>query len=228
MIRESRRPRATFKVCDIPMNFNPASIKEHIAHNRAKSLLLAVLTVLMIGLFVRAVVLTSPRRTRATLQPAEDLTAAPVVDPKTQSDLEQRIRESNELWQALNDNHGLAAERVCRFDPRFYRLDPARQEAVGQPPVASDPAPLQSNVAAPAVPPPAPADPAPRLVLQFTMLGTNPSALINSRVVHVGDVVEGYRVVRIEAVSVTLERDGNTYPLNMAKPDQLTGNERSH
>jgi hypothetical protein len=43
----------------------------------------------------------------------------------------------------------------------------------------------------------------------------NPSAVLNDRRVHLGDVVNGYRVVAIEEERVRLERDGRKYDLTI-------------
>jgi len=204
------------------MSFDLANIREQMAHNRVKTTALLALTAIMIGLFVRAFILTAPRHAAAAPRPLEGLPATPAVDARAQSELEQRVRESHELWQVLNENRAMPAEMAFRFDSRFYHLDPSHQEPdhVVRPP---DPAPIQTAVA-PAVTPQAPVpEPPTRLNLQFTMLGADPSALINSRVVRVGDIIEGYRVNRIDAVTVTLEKNGIKYPLNMAKPDKGSG-----
>jgi len=54
--------------------------------------------------------------------------------------------------------------------------------------------------------------PRPSLQVGAIMTGvSNPSALVNNRVVNEGDVIEGARVVKIQATSVVFEFDGQTF-----------------
>lgn len=55
------------------------------------------------------------------------------------------------------------------------------------------------------------------LALQSTMLGSSPSALINGRVLHVGDVISGFALTQIDTQTVTLTREGVTVTLQMMK-----------
>ncbi|HVP11664.1 MAG TPA: hypothetical protein VMV94_10810 [Phycisphaerae bacterium] len=51
------------------------------------------------------------------------------------------------------------------------------------------------------------------LKLQSTMIGSVPSAFISGRLVHVGDTINGFSVVRIEEKRVMLQKNGVTRPV---------------
>lgn len=55
------------------------------------------------------------------------------------------------------------------------------------------------------------------LVLQTTVIGERPTALINGRIVRIGDTIAGFKVVDINSRSCQLERDGIRVALDMEK-----------
>jgi hypothetical protein len=57
------------------------------------------------------------------------------------------------------------------------------------------------------------------IVLDATMLGSDPTALINGRQCRVGNVVKGFTVKRIAADHVVIERDGVRLKVSYVKPD---------
>jgi hypothetical protein len=52
-----------------------------------------------------------------------------------------------------------------------------------------------------------------RLKVQSTLMGASPKALVNGRLVGVGDVVASFRVTRIEARRIVVEREGIKFGL---------------
>ena len=56
------------------------------------------------------------------------------------------------------------------------------------------------------------------IVLDATMLGSDPTALINGRQCRVGNVVKGFTVKRIAADHVVIERDGVRLKVSYVKP----------
>jgi hypothetical protein len=56
------------------------------------------------------------------------------------------------------------------------------------------------------------------IVLDATMLGSDPTALINGRQCRVGNVVRGFTVKKIAADHVVIERDGVRLKVSYAKP----------
>lgn len=56
------------------------------------------------------------------------------------------------------------------------------------------------------------------IVLDATMLGSDPTALINGRQCRVGNVVKGFTVTRIAADHVVIERGGVKLRVSYAKP----------
>jgi hypothetical protein len=56
------------------------------------------------------------------------------------------------------------------------------------------------------------------IVLDATMLGSDPTALINGRQCRVGNVVKGFTVKRIAADHVVIEREGVMLKVSYAKP----------
>ena len=51
------------------------------------------------------------------------------------------------------------------------------------------------------------------LKVQSTLMGASPKALVNGRLVGIGDVVASFRVTRIEARRIVVEREGITFAL---------------
>jgi hypothetical protein len=54
-----------------------------------------------------------------------------------------------------------------------------------------------------------------QLKLQSTMMGTQPKALVNGELIGVGDVIADFRVVKIEARRMIIEREGIRLEIQM-------------
>jgi hypothetical protein len=52
-----------------------------------------------------------------------------------------------------------------------------------------------------------------RLKVQSTLMGASPKALVDGRLVGIGDVVASFRVTRIEARRIVVEREGIMFGL---------------
>src|SRR5262249_24351257 len=54
-----------------------------------------------------------------------------------------------------------------------------------------------------------------RLSVQSTIIGADSAAVISGRVLHMGDSIDGFEVVRIEPRSVIVRKDGHRLTLHM-------------
>lgn len=205
-----------------------AYLKAQFARNRSKTAVLVVLVAVMVVLVVRLMVSSSPRSASATLQPgpaAMPMAVEPAPSSAEQADMEERVRQSQALWRILRESRGLTPAQTFTFDPSYFTLDPARHSTAVEAPPRPEYAGaerISPKVADAAVGPPRPTSSEPvsvHLQLQSTVLGMNPIALINAKIMHVGDRIEGFRIVAIQARQVTLEKDGRKVVLEMLRPD---------
>lgn len=65
----------------------------------------------------------------------------------------------------------------------------------------------------------------PQLSLQGIILGAQPKAIINRKIVKVGDTIEGAKVTRIEKNQVTVEFEGHIFPITAATPERKSPRE---
>ncbi len=129
------------------MAINIEKIKRDFGKNRAKTAILAVLAIVMTGLFAKAASDMRPRTAAAALVPAADSGTA--VTPEAAADAESRIRESRDLWKILRETRGgIDASAAFRFDPAYFPMDPNRPQVMAERPEVVVPGP---SVARPAV-----------------------------------------------------------------------------
>lgn len=208
------------------MTMSLHNLKAQLLANKTKSAILGALVCVGAFVVVQNFVLPGPRLAVASLPhggraPGETgETETPALSP---IELEQRAAQAKALWEILQEKRGVAPADAFAFDPAYYTLDPAvaAQRAKDAPPLAL--APVEKS---PVKNADAPNERAKALVLReqakalglrSTVLGSNPTAIINSGVYHVGDQIEGFRIVTIRARQVMVEKDGITLAVDMAK-----------
>jgi len=201
------------------------SIQQQLGRNRGKTAVLGILTAVLAVMGFKAVTSMMPQSASAML-PANRSGAPGAESPRPlpDNDLEKKARESQMLWSVLREKRGLEADVAFRFDPTYYNVDPARQrerdlvnERITPVPEKSDHISTDQQLAT--VREAHVRDQARTLTLQTTILGQTPSAVIatggNSRLVHVGETISGFKVVAIEGRVVQIEKEGITLGLRM-------------
>jgi hypothetical protein len=202
------------------------NFKSQLQANKAKSALLGALLCVAAVVTVRNVLAPHPQITTAgpmrLLNTQADNTDPdmPTLSPK---EMKEKLAESKALWQILRETRGVPPAQAFAFDPAYYNLDPS----VAPPkvdPVVVQTAPSTAPNTAPKVAVideqariAAVKDQARALVLQSTVLGAQPGAIINSGVFHLDDNIGGFRIVAIRARQVMVEKDGVTLAIEMAK-----------
>ena len=196
------------------------NIREQFARNRGKSLLLAVLMVVMVGLVVRVVVNAQPRSAAASLAVGNQggSGASVVIDATAQKELVERVRQSQTLWKVLRERRGIAVGQLFSFEASYYTLDPNRRVSVeARPHQQTTMVPQVQRVEPDLGPRLSLEEQVGRMQLQSTIMNADPVAVINARLLRGGDVIEGFRVVAIQAREVTLEKDGKKVVLRMSR-----------
>ncbi len=209
------------------MTLSLDQIKGQFARNRGKSLVLSALTVVMVVFIVKAVLDMHPRSASASDPSpvaAENLVKA--ESPTQVTETEDRIRESQRLWQTLREQRGLAPAVAFTFDPSYFSLEPSRRAALAAeagsktetivdrtssvPGVVNEEAERRNRIAAIR-------DQARDLVVRSTVVGSSkPIAVVNERLMSVGDHVSGFEITAIRAREVEFKKDGITVAVTMA------------
>ncbi|HVT80075.1 MAG TPA: hypothetical protein VHM90_05410 [Phycisphaerae bacterium] len=196
------------------------NFKRDIGRHRGRSAVLGVLFVAMVLFSVRAFLQLSAKPAVASLstpfQPA-------TVNPVASADTQVRLQESQELWAKLREKKPNAADSMVafKFDSSFYPA-PVVPELPKQPNIAPTPDPVR--VAQPSLPDPALLkrqrihEQARLLVLKSTMVGegiTQPAAIINQRLLTVGQEISGFTLTAIRSREVDVEKEGQTEVVKM-------------
>jgi hypothetical protein len=199
--------------------------QQQLSKNRGKTTVLGALTVVLAVMGFKAFQSMQPQRASAMSPPRN----TPAADgPRAaDSELDKHARESLALWNLLREKRGLEADVAYHFDPTYYNLDPARQRE--HDPVidrmvipvpeksggkSTDQQIEQSHEAHIR-------DLARSFVLQTTILGPEPKALIsvggNAQVVHLGETINGFKIIAIDGRMVQIQKEGVTLGLKMAE-----------
>lgn len=183
----------------------------------AKGIALGVLSLVLVLLVVRATLGGSPKKADARLAPvgdAKSTTTAIVLTDNAAQELERSAAQSAALWKTLRAQRGISAHAAFRFDSAYYTVDPSKQnrnETSGKQIPNKSEMKTTDALSMPVVPD------MPSLTLQSTATGAHPTAVINSQILQIGDVIQGCKVVSIRAREVTVKKDGQTYTLEMGR-----------
>lgn len=200
-------------------------IRDEILADKRKAAILGLLGVVSIGLGLRTFVFSdkkSPSRRTATVSPAS---LSPVgakdtgQDSVSAVDAERRVREAMNAWTLkrtrLPESRDLFSLDNAHF-PDPSQADRRASEGAKSAGIYDD-----DGVGASAI-----AGALERIRLKSTMIGSRTIAIFDlsalkgppAVVARVGDAVGGFRITRITARSVTLERDGLTSELRVVDP----------
>lgn len=194
-----------------------ASLKQDFAKNRTKTFVLGVLVLVMAVLVGRLFIGSTPRAATAM---SDLVVPVPEADPAAQVQIEQRLKQSRQLWQVLREKRGATPAETFLLDPAFYVRDASHISVPLQPRIEpitekSPPKSVDEQVVAGRIA--KLKEEASALHLQSTVMSETPLAVINSEILRVGEMIRGFRVVAIRARQVTLEKNGITLTLEMAK-----------
>jgi hypothetical protein len=197
----------------MPLNLN--AIKADFARNRKKAAILAALSSVMIILILRAFLTTGPAPVAAsTFYDPNAPDAHPGAEAATLPNADDRLALSRNLWKTLRDVRGTAPAAVFKFDPAYYTLDPSRP----RPPVADAPQdvplhapqhPLFDEDAERQARMAAIRDQARGLIVRSTVVnpGASPIAVVNDRILTLGDHINGFEVTAIHAREVEFKKE---------------------
>ncbi len=188
---------------------------------RQRAAILSCLTVAMGLLFLRAYLQMAAKP--ATAAPLTDSAADGASTPETGSEsADARLALSRELWKRLRKVGGAAPAAVFTFDRAYYPLDPNRPRPV---PVESPQAtavqtpqlPVYDEAAARRAHMAAVHDQARNLVVRSTFVntGAHPVAVVNDRILSVGDRIDGFEITAIRAREVEFRKEDVTLTSKM-------------
>jgi len=194
-------------------------IKKEIARNKKRAIVIAVLASVLMALTVKAYIEMKPRSANA-----ETIGTVAVVDTRTSlsaAEVDAKLEQSRKLWQTLRTERGVAASAAFKFVPTYYSPAPGRQPTV-QPTVGEG----ESNMLLPSGE--GRAQPtreseirqaAKTLIVKSTVVGSSnsrPVAVINGKILGVGDRINEFEIVSIKAREVAFKMDGVTVTVEMA------------
>ncbi|HVX85877.1 MAG TPA: hypothetical protein VH253_13935 [Phycisphaerae bacterium] len=201
------------------------SLKQELGRNRKRTSVLAALTVVMGALILRAYLQMSARPVAASpLGQRVGMPEAPEMgeDVVPAAEADKRLALSKSLWTVLRQVRGAEPATAFKFDPSYFPRDPSHPQPA---PVeaAADPAPhaaarpmdddeteRRSRMAAVR-------DEAKGLVVRSTVVntGSKPVAVVNDRIMSVGDTIDGFVITAIRAREVEFRKDDVTLPIKM-------------
>jgi hypothetical protein len=205
------------------------NLKTQLQANKAKSALLGALLCVAAFLGLRGFLTPHPQTSAAAPMIHASNTPLTDADPEASQlspkELKDKLAQSKALWQVLREKRGVAPGQAFAFDPAYYNLDPSAVPPKVEPVVVAQVTQAPAEKLVPQAPPVpdehakalAIKEQSKGLVLQSTVLGSRPGAIINAGVFHLDDHVGGFRVVAIRAREVIVEKDGITLAIEMAK-----------
>ncbi|HVS71182.1 MAG TPA: hypothetical protein VHQ47_08005 [Phycisphaerae bacterium] len=201
------------------------SLKRELGRNRKRTSVLAALTVVMGALILRAYLQMSARPAAASpiAQPAampEDAADAEAGVPA--ADADKRLALSKSLWSVLRQVRGADAATAFKFDPSYFPRDPSRPapapvDAVPDPAPHAAARPLDDDETVRRARMAAVREQAKDLVVRSTVVntGSKPVAVVNDRIMSVGDTIDGFVITAIRAREVEFKKDDVTLPIKM-------------
>lgn len=196
-------------------------LKSELSKHRGKTLMLAGLTAVLVAFCGKALWSSPPRNASAGVESHEGAPDPQVADPAKSRDVEEKMRQSAALWQVMRDKRGIDVSQAFNFDAQFYTLDPARRTVTAEPdhvdvqPQSGEPSLSEEELKRLRIV--KTQQESRRLNLQAVMLGSAPTALINSELKRVGDRVLGFTLKSIQERQVLVEKDGVTLAVDMSR-----------
>jgi len=207
------------------MGISLEQIKRDFTRHRKKTAMLGVLALVMCVLIVKAVfdmrpqvaVALPPTTNNPVTEAGGETEAEAVVDPG------ERIRQSQELWKVLREKRGLDAVNAFRFDASYFPVDPSRRvqaEADHEALPDSTSQKVSNEEIERAARIRDIREQARGLIVRSTVVGnaaSKPVAVINDRILGIGDCISGFRITAIQARKVEFEKDGIPVAIPMAE-----------
>jgi hypothetical protein len=199
-------------------------LKRDFAKHRVKTIVLGVLAVVMAVFVVKAFNEMRPRTVAAAspLLIAESITDGTGVSAE---DAAARIKQSRDLWKILRESRGMDAESAFKFDPTYFALDPKsviqhetdRVQPVAKtgPQVSENTEQMERDARVSGI-----REEARGLIVRSTVVGSGnskPVAVINDRILGVGDRILGFEITAIQAREVEFKKEGITLAVKMAE-----------
>jgi len=203
-------------------------IKKNFARNKRRWMLIVTLSLVLAGLSVKAYMDMKPRSASAQTSSAGAANAKvtgiggrAVKAPLTAAQVDAKIEQSYKLWQTLRVERGVPVKAAFQFVPMYYSPDPtpraaaARNAAADAPMCEISSTPVlvegsrESNVR----------QAAKKLIVNSTIVGsgkTRPVAVVNGKILTVGDRIDKFEIVNIKAREVVFKLDGVTVTVEMA------------
>ena len=203
------------------MGLSLDQIKRDFAKHRRKSAVLGVLSLVMAGFVVKAYLELRPQS--ASALPVADVSGEgvsaageePAVNP------EEKLKLSRELWTVMREKRGVEDVVAFKFEPSYFPIDPTRRVSDAERVAVAD-APrtaVTSDEVLREAREREIKEQARGLVVRSTVVGnavSKPVAVINERILSIGDVISGFTITAIQAREVDFKKDGVTLAVKMA------------
>ena len=195
-------------------------IKKDFARHQKRALILGVLVLVLLGFVFKAYFEMAPKAAEADSTATVENTEATA----SAADTEVRIRQSKELWKTLRETQGVPPAAAFSFLPSYYNRDPSRPvRDLDRDAVKVTPQMVQTPQTNEQFERDARAADIKKQSLKLTVMSTivgngnsSPVAVINQRILSVGDTIEGFEIVAIKAREVVFKMDGVVLPVKMA------------
>jgi hypothetical protein len=188
-------------------------MKADLARNRKKAAILAALFSVMLILILRAFLAPGPAPVAAAVFIDPNAPDAHPAQATTLPDADARLALSKNLWKTLRDVRGTPPASVFQFDTSYFKLDPSRPRPpvaevqqdlprAPQRPVYDEDAERHARIAAVH-------DQARSLIVRSTVVntGAHPVAVVNDRILTLGDHINGFEITAIRAREVEFKKD---------------------
>ena len=196
-------------------------IKRDFAKHRKKSAVLGVLSLVMVGLFAKAYFELRPQSASALPVADAPADAGAAAGEETAMNPEEKLKQSRELWTLMREKRGVEDAVAFKFEPSYFPIDPTRH-ALEPDRVAVAEAPRNAETSDEVLREAREREireQARGLVVKSTVVGNStrqPVAVINERILNVGDVISGFTITAIQAREVDFKKDGVTLAVKMA------------
>ncbi len=203
------------------MGLSLDQIKRDFAKHRRKSAVLGVLSLVMVGFFVKAYLELRPQSASALPLAEAPAVGGSEAGEEPAMNPEEKLKQSRALWAVMREKRGVEDVVAFKFEPSYFPIDPTRH-ALDTDRVAMPEAPrtaVTSDEVLREVRERDIREQAKGLVVRSTVVGnavSKPVAVINEHILGVGDVISGFTITAIQAREVDFKKDGITLAVKMA------------
>jgi hypothetical protein len=192
---------------------NIERLKTEFLRNKTKTAMLGGLLVVLGFFGVKAFMNGGPSPASANISTENSATAT--VEAVAPGEMDAKVQQATELWNIMRTKRGLTPASAYKLEGEKYKFV---KTYVPQPqPAAATEIKTVENTNTPKLPSPEEQEKikqeainsqARQLVLQAVLTGNNPTVLINSKRLGIGDQVNGFKVISIEDRLVRAVKDG--------------------